>query len=102
MFAVWPQHLWPQRANIEVLIHVRNTLVDRAFKHDGIGIQKQDVAPARNGESLIIGSSKTAVIPVFDELNLRKLLSDHLCGAIRTGVINDDNFKSRRFRLLVN
>ncbi len=90
-------HAHAQAAGIGMGIHKLHRLFKRVFLHEGIGVEQQDVAPARLQNGHIVGFAKAEVYLVGNQLYSRKLCSDHGHRAIYTVVVNNKNFAIQVF-----
>ncbi len=66
-------------------------VVDRPGVDDRVGVEQQEVLAFRAGRRAVHARGEADVLLQRDELHLWELRADHLDGAVRRGVVGDDD-----------
>ena len=79
-------------------IHKLHTLLQGILTHYSIGVEQEHILPFRLTYGLIIGTSKSHVLLVFDERHLRKAFAQILHRAVRRQVVHHEHLHLQSLR----
>ena len=66
-----------------------------AGRDDGVVVEKEKVAAARQAGGLVVGAGEAGVVGVANQDDARKSAGDHIGGAVGRGIVYDDYFQTQ-------
>ena len=78
-------------------IHERHTLMQGVLRHDGVGVEQQDIFTIRLTDGFVVGTGKTQVLLVLDELNLRMQATQVFHRTVLATVVNHIHLRLNPF-----
>lgn len=80
-------------ANLWIGDHHLDHLWDCIANRERVAVQQQDEAPMAELDRLVVGPGETNVFGIFDQVNFREFMPDHLGATICRGIVHQDNFR---------
>ena len=87
--AVAIEHVDAQGTGLRVAVEELDTVLQRVFAHERVGVQEQDVLSFRKAYGLVVGPREAYVLLVLQEMDAGEALAQVGDGVVCAGVVHD-------------